>query len=224
MLIDGGDKKAGKDVVKYLKKQAVKKLDLVVVTHHHDDHMDGILKVLKKFKVDLVAVNDDISANKNYTRLYKLISRKDIAFQSFKRGDKIGSFKGVTMEVINPEKLSGNTNDDSMVIKLAYKDTSFLFAADIGNKVCDELAILYESGGLKSDVLKVPHHGKDSTSGFISAVSPEVAVISVGPSQWGGPYDHIIALYKEQGIKVLRTDELGTIVIKPAHLVGGLKF
>jgi competence protein ComEC len=119
----------------------------------------------------------------------------------------------VEIEILHPDKLTGNWNNDSLAMKLTYKKVSFLFVADLGQKVCDGLVEHYKEK-LKCTVLKVPYHGKAGGGEFIRKASPEVAVLSVGPSIWGAPSEEILAEYKDSKIPLLRTDEKGTIVIK----------
>jgi len=213
MLIDGGDREAGAKVVEYLKKSKIEKLDIVVVTHPHHDHIEGLFKVLENYDIDIIIANEDISKSENYSSFFEVVKEQEIESNQAERGDIIDRFKGVKVEIFHPDKLTGNWNNDSLVIKLTYKKVSFLFTADIGQETCDGLAEHYGEE-LKSNILKVPYHGKSGTEKFIRKVSPELAVVSVGPSIWGGPSEEILAEYKNLKIPLLRTDEKGTIVIR----------
>lgn len=213
MLIDGGDREAGAKVVEYLKKMKIEKLDIVVVTHPHPDHIEGLSKVLENYDIDIIIANENISESENYSSFFEVVKEQEIESKQAERGDIIDRFKGVRVEILHPDKLTGNWNNDSLVIKLTYKKVSFLFTADIGKEICDEL-VGYYGEKLKSNVLKVPYHGKSGTEKFIRKVSPELAVVSVGPSIWGGPSEEILAEYKDLKIPLLRTDEKGTIVIR----------
>ena len=213
MLIDGGNREAGVRVADYLKERKIKKLDLVVVTHPHPDHLEGLFSVAQKYKIDSIIANEDIPESKNYTPFFEVVKGKGIEFKQVKRGEIIKRFKKVEIEILHPDKLTGNWNNDSLAMKLTYKKVSFLLVADLGQKTCDELAKHYQER-LKSTVLKVPHHGKGGGGEFIRKASPEVAVLCVGPSIWGGPSEEILAEYKDSKIPLLRTDEKGTIVIK----------
>ncbi|MBU3956260.1 MBL fold metallo-hydrolase, partial [bacterium] len=136
MLIDGGDLEAGAKVVEYLKARGVWKLDMVVITHPHPDHIDGLFPVMEKFKIDSVLANEDIEKSENYSDFFKAVKRDNIKFSRGRRGDIINKFKGVKLRILHPGKLTGNPNNDSLVIKLTYKDIAFLFPADIGRDVC----------------------------------------------------------------------------------------
>ncbi|MBA3066366.1 MBL fold metallo-hydrolase [bacterium] len=215
MLIDGGDLEAGAKVVEYLKARGVWKLDMVVITHPHPDHIDGLFPVMEKFKIDSVLANEDIEKSENYSDFFKAVKRENIKFSRGRRGDIINKFKGVKLRILHPGKLTGNPNNDSLVIKLTYKDIAFLFPADISGDVCDKLAVDYGEE-LTSNVLIVPHHGKSGTEKFFNAVAPEIAVISTGPSKWRDAFREKKAqdTLKTMGVAVLSTDKQGTIVIQ----------
>lgn len=213
MLIDGGNREAGVRVADYLKEKKIKKLDLAVVTHPHSDHLEGFFSVARKYKIESIIANEDISESKNYLSFFEVVKGKGIEFKQVKRGDIINRFKEAAIEILHPDKLSGNWNNDSLVIKLTYKKVSFLFAADIDQKICNGLAEHYKER-LKCAVVKVPYHGKSGGGEFIRKASPEAAVLSVGPNIWGAPAEEILAEYKDLKVPLLRTDEKGAIVIK----------
>ncbi|MBU3929074.1 MBL fold metallo-hydrolase [bacterium] len=215
MLIDGGGRAGGANVAEYLKDRGVRKLDMVVITHPHPDHMDGIFTVMEKFKIESVLANEDIEGSENYSDFFKAVKRENVKFSRLRRGGIINKFKGVKLQILHPDKLAGNPNNDSLVIKLTYKKVSFLFPADIGGPVCDRLAQEFKEE-LRSNVLIVPHHGKSGTEKFFKAVSPEIAVISVGQSKWRDiPRENETRnKLEEMGVTVLSTDQQGTIVIQ----------
>jgi competence protein ComEC len=213
VLIDGGDRKGGIEVSRYLKERGLKRLSAVVISHPHPDHMDGLFSIIEEYKIERIIANEDISQSEDYASLYKKIKGKEIEIRKVRRGDRIEGFTSLTMKILHPDRLTGDLNDDSLVIRLTHKEVSFLFTGDIGQKICNEL-VEYFKEGLKSDVLKVPYHGKSGAGRFVREVSPLVAVVSVGPSKWGGPKEEILAEYKGLGIEITRTDKHGTIVIR----------
>jgi competence protein ComEC len=213
MLIDtGSEEKSGK-LVAYLSSCKLEKIDVVLITHDHPDHLGGLLEVVKKYKIGTILTSGDISKNTNYAPALESAKAKNIRFRVLHRGDKIAEFKSVKIEVLHPDQLRESVNDSSMVIKLKYRNVSFLFAADIGPEICTELVAFYGQK-LKSDVLKVPWHGKTKSAAFINMVAPKLAIISVGPYKWPAPLKEVLEDYKKLNIPVLRTDELGTIVVQ----------
>lgn len=213
MLVDGGTRKGGKKVSDYLKARGIKRLDLVVVTHPHPDHMEGLFTVLHNFEAGEIIANEDISRSKYYTTLFKIAKERNISFKQAKRGDTINLFKGVGIEVIHPDKITDNWNNDSLVMKLTYKKVSILLAADTGKEVYDKLP-RHDKKRLRSTIVKVPHHGRSRGDGLARASSPKVAVVSVGPRISKGPSEEILTQYTSLQIPLLRTDKKGTIVIK----------
>jgi len=212
-LIDGGDKKHGGEVLNYIKERGVKKIDDILITHPHEDHLEGLYKVIPFVEVGRIISSEDIFNNSNYERLTELIDRKKVQCRIVKRGDVLIDRKDVLMIVLNPSVITGDYNASSVAAKLIYKKVDFLFTADIDDSVCKTLSDIY-GDELKSDVLKVPHHGKSGSYDFIKSVMPRFAVISVGDSIWGGPYEKVLNNLKKLKVRTFRTDKEGTIVIK----------
>ena len=172
-------------VAPYIWNKGIKRLDAVVSTHFHQDHVGGVLYILKNF--DIGCAMDSGVAKGSSTRLYddyrKLISRGSIRRLAIYDKDELTGFQGVRLFVINPpeDRAAFDSNEGSTVIKLEYKDFSALFCADASGKGIEN-ALKYKDL-LRSDVLKIPHHGgstgKDATTKiFFEAVSPTVSVIS----------------------------------------------
>lgn len=213
MLIDGGPQKYGERIMSYIKDHNVQKLDVVVITHCHPDHIGGIPKVLESIKVDKVWVNQDISVNTRYSTVYSLIQHKKIPWRIIRREDYWRNFKGVKVECLHPANITSDPNDNSIVLKIGYKKVSFLFPGDITPQAEEELLSIYK-GHLKCEVLKIPHHGHRSMHPFIEATRPRIAVLTIGPNPYGAPDPETLKAYKENGCRTLRTDKVGTIVIK----------
>lgn len=210
ILVDGGDFGTGKKVVAYLRKK-VSKIDVLIITHPHPDHLGGLFEVIKEFEIGMILSERDISKTEEYAEFYLLLKEKNIEFKKVKRGDTLVK-SGIDLLVLNPQQLTSNFNDSSLVIKAVYKGKSILLTGDISDKVCNELVKLY-GNIIKCNILKVPHHGKSGNMEFIKSVNPDIAVISVGESEWGGPHDEILSFYNELDIPVLRTDNNGDIII-----------
>ncbi|MBW2040378.1 MAG: MBL fold metallo-hydrolase, partial [Deltaproteobacteria bacterium] len=213
MLIDAGTQKCGERVASYIKDRGVKKLDVVVITHCHPDHIGGIPKILESVKVDEIWVNQDISRNLSYSPVYKAIQRWKIPWRVIRRGENLDDVGGVEIECLHPGRISHDPNDNSVVLKICYKKTVFLFPGDITPKAEKVLLDIYK-GRLKGDVVKIPHHGHKSTYPFIEAIGPEIAVLTIGPNPYGAPHPQTLRAYSEKGCCVLRTNELENIVIR----------
>lgn len=194
-----------------------KSLDLVVLTHPHDDHVTGLVGVVQRYTVGQVLESGFELDTPAYEEWRRLIDEKDIQRSIVRAGQQIDLGEGIGLEIIYPQKefLEGTESDgnnNSVVLRLVWKDVSFLFTGDIDEEA--ERAILYSDQWyeLNSTVLKVAHHGSSqaTSSQFLAAVDPEVAVISVGKDNaFGHPSDETLA--KLDGVKLYRTDEQGTI-------------
>ena len=194
MVIDAGKNDTKEFFVDYLKKQGIEKLDYVVGTHVHEDHITSTTKTFENF---VTAVKEK---NK---KLYAPTSG-----ESFKLGD-------ATFEVLAPNSSSyDDANNYSIVIKLTYGETKFLFTGDA--EKLSEQEILNKGYDLKCNVIKVPHHGSSSSLSeeFLEQVSPQIAVISVGKdNSYNHPNKTTMKNLEKRNITVYRTDESGTIIL-----------
>lgn len=229
ILIDGGgvdritDKQNDDDpvgekvVVPFLHRKGINRLDLVILTHPHADHLGGLNKVLEEIKVDQVLDSGQVYNSQAYQRFRELVRANGIRYSIAQAGQVLNfgdNLKGYIFNPILP--LLGNTNSDSIVMRLVYGDISFLFTGDMeGN---GEERILQSSViSLQSTILKIGHHGsRTSTSDeFLRAVKPKLAVISVGKrNRYRHPHAPTLQKLNEFGIKVCRTDENGAVVVK----------
>jgi competence protein ComEC len=194
-------------------------IDFVVCTQPQADHVTGLVDILRRYKVKQV-LEPGISNNASiYQEWLRLIEDKGIEYNIARAGQEIDLGNGIKLEVLNPPaKLFQGTSDDvnnnGVVLRLSWNEVSFLFTADIREEV--EFELIGQRANLKSTVLKVSHHGsKTSTSQqFLTAVDPEVAVISVGEDNpFGHPHSEVMErLIDRLGEdNVYRTDEDGTI-------------
>lgn len=209
ILIDSGDKEPAGAVTEFLKKQNIEKLDLVAISHPHRDHIGQMLDVINKFKIEKIIDSKTpknlISGYTTYKKILNLISEKSILKKTVAPNDtfKIGDLH---FEIFGPiKKDESNLNNNSLVIKITYKKVSFLFTGDAEKS--EEADIIKSGKNLKSDVLKVAHHGSttSSTYKFLKCVLPKYAVIS------GVPKEKVIIRLNEFCDKIYRTDKNGTI-------------
>ncbi len=209
---------AGKMVIfPYLKKHKIRKIDYLVMTHPHNDHIGGLIYLFKKEPIKNVYDCGMPYTTQLYMNCLEIISEKNIKYQIPYAPSKLKWDPMLKVTVVHPPKgwqYSDNPNDNSLVIKIIYKKISFLFTGDVENEA--EYAIVQSGYNISATILKVPHHGSDTSSSdtFIDAVNPEVAIISVGKdNKFGHPSPSTIARYKERGIKIYRTDYYGDITV-----------
>lgn len=213
ILIDGGAEEYGEQVARYIEDSGIHRLEIVVITHSHPDHIGGIPQVLESLPVSEIWVNQDIYSNNTYMPVYEVIQKRTIPWKVIRRGKSWDNVGGVEIECLHPVMISHNPNDNSIVLKIRYQKVTFLFPGDITPQAEKELLEMYK-GRLKADVLKIPHHGHRSMYSFIEAVDPKVAILTIGPNPYGAPDPRTLRIYSEINCQVLRTDRSGAIVIK----------
>lgn len=216
MLIDTGEAEYGEKVESYIKNCGVEKIDYMVLTHPHSDHMGAASHIIRCFETGKLFMPDKISTSPAFERLLDAIEEKNCLPIAAEAGVNILSQNGLDIKIISP---SGNdyeeVNDYSAVIKIVYKNNSFLFMGDAERKA--ENKILENNYDVRADVIKIGHHGSSTSSSkkFMWAVAPKLAVISLGKdNSYGHPHKEVKKLLKDLKIPYLRTDEEGDIVIK----------
>ena len=211
MLIDAGEAYEADNVINYLNNLGIKKIDYVVGTHPHTDHIGGLEEVINTFDVGAIYMPKVSSNSKTFEDLLTTISNKGLKVKTAKSGVVVLDEDNLKLEFIAPNSDNySNLNNYSAVLKLTYLDNTFLFMGDAEELSEDEITC-----DVDADVIKVGHHGSDSSSSveFVKKVSPEYAIIMVGEgNSYNHPYQSIIDRYESVGAKVLRTDLDGNIV------------
>ena len=220
ILIDGGPSSR---VLEYLGKNLGpfdRKIDLLVLSHPHQDHMFGSAEILKKYDVGMVLGTGILYTSSAYLEVLGKIKNQNINFIVAEQG-KILKFGDLELQIFYPfESLVGkkmdNVNNSSVIFRAKYKKVSFLFLGDAEQEAGERL--LKTNFHLRSDVLKISHQGSRNAAqnvpGFLEKVSPILAVISVGENKFGHPHKETLDNLSKNNIKVLRTDEKGTITIE----------
>ncbi|MFO7941540.1 MAG: ComEC/Rec2 family competence protein [Bacillota bacterium] len=215
ILIDGGSRSAGDALVDYLRKLGIERLDLVVASHPHEDHIGGLLAVFEHFPVDTVldagVPHTTATFDRYLTRLERMVGEDGTQYltpegQTLRFGD-------VTVEVLGPRFAYDSLNDNSVVCRVGFRRTSFLFTGDMERET--ESDLLGSGENVEADVLKVSHHGSRSSTSeeFLRGVSPAHAVICVGEdNSYGHPADEVLERLSEYGVRVHRTDSSGTLL------------
>ncbi|MBR4110178.1 MAG: MBL fold metallo-hydrolase [Clostridia bacterium] len=234
MLIDAGNKNDADtdlkitdniNIVYELKQLGVKKIDIFINTHPHEDHMGGSAAIIENFEVGLViAPNneaDDITTE-FYTEFAKLVEKKEINWSYPKEHIKIGesfNFGSAIVTILSPNAdMYKDKNNYSIALIIEYEGKSILFTGDIEEKAENEILTMALEKGilLDVDVLKSAHHGSETSSSqeFLDAVKPEFVVISCGwDNTYGHPDDVVIQRYRDSRTRIFRTDMLGDIVM-----------
>jgi len=216
ILIDGGRGYKGKEVLPFLKKKGIRRINILVATHPDMDHIGGFLAVLDS-NIQIDNILDSGHQHTSYAYqdfLFKVAERKDIKYYQPRAGQILDWGEGLKVQVLSPAHLFRNANDSSIVIKLTYGLTSFLFTGDAGYSAEDEMIANF-GRGLKSTILKAGHHGaKTSTSSsFLNYVRPKLTIISVGPNSYGHPFPEVLNRLQGIGTRIYRTDKRGHITI-----------
>jgi len=220
VLIDGGVAFAGKGVVvPLLQKKGINKLDMVVLSHPHEDHVGGLPFVLNAFKVDMVLDSAQPHTASTYIKFLKMIKSLNIKYKAGRAGDSFDLGEGVKAYILWPKNTfitgtNSDLNNNSIVIRLVYGKFSILLPGDLGFE--GEKGLMATGPYLKSDVLKAGHHGSStSTSGeFLEKVKPRVAIISVSAAnRYGHPSRRTLDRLSSFGVKVYRTDKNGAVEI-----------
>ncbi len=213
MLIDAGNNGDSQYITEYLANEGVKKLDVVVGTHPHEDHIGSLDTVINNFDIGAVYMPDDVATTKTYEDVIDAIDSKGLSITKPVMGEQFTVGGGV-FTILGPQKKYSDHNNNSIVLKMNYGDVSFMFTGDAEAEA--EGDILSKGYDLKSDVLKVGHHGSSTSTSdsWLSAVSPRYAVIQTETgNDYGHPHKETIDKLNNAGIQIFRNDTMGEIVM-----------
>jgi competence protein ComEC len=229
MLIDGGGLHEdrfdiGKNVIApFLWKKKIHRLDYLVLTHPDPDHLKGLNFIASQFSIGQFWESGLRSNSEFYSRLEETLRKKKVDRFSLNEKTPPQIINGAQISFLNPPGMvephrgGRNTsffNNQSLVIKLKFKNIEVLLPGDIEKEI--EYRLMREGYSLRADILKIPHHGSASSSTplFLERVKPTYAVLSVGERNIGRlPHPEVIKRYQELGTKIYRTDEDGAITI-----------
>ena len=224
ILIDGGNNidfdNGQKTILPILINKHIKQIDYLIISHFDSDHVGGLFTILKEYKVKQVIISKQAQYSDNFKLFMQIINNKQIQTTIVDKGTKIDVEKNIYIDFLWPNEKNiideNCLNNNSIVCKLYFGKTSILFTGDI-EKEAEQQLIQQANKNLESTILKVAHHGSNSStiSNFVKAVSPQIAVIGVGKNnKFGHPNDEIISRLEKSGVKIFRTDQMGEIIIK----------
>lgn len=215
VMIDSGPNESL--ILRYLQNLEISQIDLLIATHAHADHITGMDKIIAKYKPKAFIDPGIPHTTATYQRMITAIDKYNINYyEGISRKISLGSLILTILPPVNPLIRDSELNNNSVVVRLDFKDFSCLFTGDIEKK--REGQLLAESrSNLNVDILKVGHHGSSSSSSplFIKSIGPKIAVICCGQgNKYGHPHQEPISLLQSLGIEIYRTDLSGTILIK----------
>ncbi len=215
MLVDAGENGCGDDVVNYLKSRGVQRLAAVVGTHPHSDHIGGLDDVLDAIPVGKLYLSPRTADTETYEDALDAAARRGLTATAPAPGDKFTLGEAELTFLWPPKEYKSNeVNDWSLVLRVTAAGYSALLCGDIEEDA--ERALLDSGAALGCDVLKVAHHGSGTSSGkdFLKAVSPEIALISVGAgNDYGHPDKRTLSRLADVGAACYRTDKEGNITV-----------
>ena len=220
MLIDGGPQYNSYNLINYISNLGIETIDLLVATHPHEDHIGGLADVLDNFAVGEVFMPSIPESDTPTTRVYEqfltAVINEDCAVTEASAGTVILKEENISAECVAPGGTNyGNLNLYSAVVRLQFNSIKFLFMGDAESE--NESEILAGGFDVDADIIKVGHHGSNTSSSrkFIKKVSPTVGVISCGEdNRYGHPHEEILNLFESSSTDIYRTDLNGTVIVE----------
>jgi len=217
ILVDAGEEGNGRTICNYLESQGVEKVDILIATHPHSDHIGDMDYVIKNIEVGKILTGEIPESAVPTTKVYEnfLLAAKDknLKIKEVKPGERYELGDGCVMTVLGPVEPFEDYNNNSIVCKIEYKGFSMIFGGD-SSKEAEEL-LLKENKDLSADLMIVSHHGSSSstTKEYLNAINPKYAIISCGrDNSYGHPHEETLEKLEAKKITVYRTDLSGNII------------
>ena len=218
ILVDCGEKENYEHVTDYLENLKIKKIDYLIASHPHSDHIGCMYYIVNKFDIGKFFMPEidesDIPTSVCYERLLESLDKKNVDSSYMKKGDafQLGEVECTALAPV--EIIKGNLNSMSIILKVKYKDISLLLTGDA--ETDEEKTVLKSGSDISADILSIAHHGSRTSSSmtFLKAVSPQIAVISCAENnKYNHPHTETLDKLKKLGIEIYRTDIESDIII-----------
>ncbi|ENZ02463.1 hypothetical protein HMPREF1092_01698 [Clostridium thermobutyricum] len=217
MIIDSGSRTAENKIIKYLNNLNIKKIDYLISTHPHEDHIGNMDEIIDLFEIEKFYAPKVTTNTTSFEKMIKALKRKNLKINILKDGtSSIDLGKNTKVYVFSPKEnlKDDNLNNYSPIIKIQFKDTSFLFTGDAEKENINY--VLSKNYPIDSDVLKLGHHGSktSTTKEFLEKVTPYITIASLGENNsYGHPHKKVLDLLNSYNIKLFRTDKDSTITL-----------
>lgn len=213
LLIDAGEREYGSVVERYIRHLGYQKIDYLVGTHPHSDHIGGLQHLVQSMDVGKIYLPRKTSTTATFENLLKAVQGKGLRIETARAGKTIDVNKDFSVDILSPvdDDYGDEMNLYSVVIKITYQKMQFLFMGDAETENEAQLQ------NVAAEFIRVGHHGSNTSSSedFVNRVGAAIAVISVGKdNSYGLPKEHIVKRWEEAGASVYRTDEMGSMVFE----------
>ena len=221
ILVDGGPRSSADNLLAYLFSLEIEKIDIMVATHAHEDHIGGLLAVFESELDVLVTFDSGYEHDSQLYRDFILLAEMHSMIRTAERRLEVGFCSSpVDIEILHPPGPMSDANNSSIVLRVVFEDTAVLLTGDAENLAEKVMLDFFEPSSIRSDILKVGHHGSrtSTTAAFLEAVDPVIAIIMAGDNNsYGHPHEEVVIRLQSREIDIYRTDHHGTIVVTIDH-------